>query len=63
LAEVFGLFFGTAALHVQLHSMAAAVSFMTKYSGKIAFPAPILVPQHRWMRRPTETLAGVANPL
>lgn len=58
MAEVFGLYFGTSCLLVQLHSMAAALSFMTKYAGRIPFPAPITVPDKRWMQLVVEILAG-----
>ncbi|BDA44896.1 hypothetical protein COCOBI_06-3740 [Coccomyxa sp. Obi] len=58
MAEVFGLYFGTSCLLVQLHSMAAALSFMTKYAGRIPFPARITVPDRRWMQFIVEILAG-----
>ena len=58
MAEVFGLYFGTSCLLVQLHSMAAALSFMTKYAGRIPFPAPVTVPDKRWMQFVVEILTG-----
>lgn len=58
LAEVFGLFFGTSSLLVQLHSMAAAINFMTKYAERIPFCAPVLMPNRRWIQFVIEAFAG-----
>lgn len=58
LAEVFGLFFGSSCLLVQLHSMAAAIAFMTKYAERIPFIAPVLMPERQWMRCLIEAFAG-----
>ena len=59
-SEAFGLFFASGALHVQLHSTAAAVAFMTKYADRLVFPKPVFAPEKpACLRSLIASLAGV----
>ena len=61
-SEAFGLFFASGALHVQLHSTAAAMAFMTKYADRLVFPKPALVPEKpACLRSLIVALAGVES--
>ena len=61
-SEAFGLFFASGALHVQLHSTAAAMAFMTKYADRLVFPKPAFAPEKpACLRSLIATLAGVES--